>query len=416
MKKFKWEKKYLYWGVTAFCVVIACIIFFWIIQRWGSVKDAVYSVVAILSPFIWGFVIAYLLTPMVRWFQLKLFGPAGKRLFKQNEKRVFGFSRTFSIICAIIIMYAVIILLLILVLPQLYVSIESIVLNMSGYMAQAESWLKDLFENYPEIERHAVEVLGDISNGLSTWLISSLMPMINNVIYSVSSSVVILLKGVYNILVGTIASIYILYNKELFSAQAKKVLYSLFSREHMEKFMNALDFSDKTVMGFVSGKMLDSFIIGILCYIGCVILKMPYAVLISVIIGVTNIIPFFGPFIGAVPCAVILLMISPMKCLVFVIFILLLQQLDGNVIGPKILGGKVGMNGFWIMFSIILGAGLFGFIGMLLGVPVFTVVYAGVRYFVNEGLKKRGLPVETAKYKPKGAVRPEPPVENQTEK
>ena len=400
MKNFRWDKKYLYWGITAFCVIGACILFFWILQGWPTLWGLLSRIMAILSPFVWGLVISYLLSPMTRWFQNKLFAPLGKRIFKTNVKHVFGFSRAMAILLAILVALALVTVLLWLILPQLYTSVESIVMNMSSYMAHVEGWIKKLFEDYPEAEEFLIPVLGDLSEGLSGWIKNSLLPVMDSVVTSAYTSVVFVVKGVYNIFVGLVVSCYVLFNKETFGAHVKKILYSIFSKRGVERFLHALDFTDRAVMGFVSGKILDSLIIGLLCYICCSLLRMPYVVLISVIVGVTNIIPFFGPFIGAVPCALIILMSSPMKCLIFIVFIILLQQLDGNIIGPKILGSTVGINGFWIMFSIILGAGLFGFLGMLLGVPVFSVIYAGVRCLVNERLKKRGLPVETAKYKP----------------
>ena len=172
----------------------------------------------------------------------------------------------------------------------------------------------------------------------------------------------------------------------------------MFGLERAERFRDAIRFTDRTLMGFINGKLLDSAIIGLICYIVCAILKMPYALLVSVIIGVTNVIPFFGPLIGAIPSAFIILLVDPLKCLIFVVFIIILQQIDGNIIGPKILGSSIGINGFWVMFSIILGAGLFGFWGMLLGVPVFVVIYTGITNLVEKRLRKRDLPVEANAY------------------
>ena len=172
----------------------------------------------------------------------------------------------------------------------------------------------------------------------------------------------------------------------------------MFSVERAQKIRRAIAFTDKTFSGFINGKLLDSAIIGVICYIGCALLDMPYALLVSVIVGVTNVIPFFGPFIGAVPSALIILLVDPVKCLIFVVFIIILQQLDGNLIGPKILGSSIGINGFWVMFSIILGGGLFGFWGMLLGVPVFVVIYTAINEHITKKLKKSDLPWETADY------------------
>ncbi|NCC69937.1 MAG: AI-2E family transporter [Clostridia bacterium] len=219
-----------------------------------------------------------------------------------------------------------------------------------------------------------------------------------DLVANITNGVYYFIRGVYYVVIGIIVSVYILFNKEAVGTGAKKVVYSVFSVPFAKKVLESARFTDGIFMGFISGKIVDSTIIGMICYICCMILGMPYPVLVSVIIGVTNIIPFFGPFIGAIPSAFLILMVSPLKSLEFVIFILLLQQFDGNILGPKILGESIGVNGFWVMFAIILGGGLFGFAGMLLGVPVFVVIYTGINTLVNRKLKKSGLPTETAAY------------------
>ena len=216
---------------------------------------------------------------------------------------------------------------------------------------------------------------------------------------NITSGVVVVLRGLYNLIIGIIVSAYILGNLEKYSASAKRMLYSVFTVEAAEKIRDGIDFADRTFMSFLTGKLLDSAIIGLICYIVCAVIKMPYALLVSVIIGVTNIIPFFGPLIGAIPSAIIILMVDPLKCLIFVIFIIVLQQVDGNIIGPKILGNTTGIDGFWIMFSIILGAGLFGFWGMLLGVPVFVVILTVVNKLVTRKLARSDLPTEAEAYR-----------------
>ena len=198
--------------------------------------------------------------------------------------------------------------------------------------------------------------------------------------------------------IAVVVSVYAMYSREKFVAQCKKVLYSLFSVEHVKGILSALRFTDRSFMGFFTGKLVDSLIVGIICYVGCVIIGIKDAVLISVIIAITDIIPFFGPFIGAIPSALIVLMYSPLQCLIFVIFIIVLQQFDGNILGPKILGSTTGLNGFWVLFAIVVGGGLFGFIGMLIGVPAFAVIYAGIKTLLRRRLEKSGLPTETAVY------------------
>ena len=242
------------------------------------------------------------------------------------------------------------------------------------------------------------DVVTNVNTNVFSWVQSTLLPSLGSVVSNVTSGVAYVVKAVYNLIIGIIVSIYILGSYESFSAGARRLSYSLFGIEGAEKLRDALAFTDKTFMGFINGKLLDSAIIGLICYIVCASLNMPYALLVSVIVGVTNIIPFFGPLIGAVPSAIIILMVDPMKALIFVIFIIILQQIDGNFIGPKILGSSIGINGFWVMFSIILGAGLFSFWGMLLGVPVFVLIYTVINNAVVKKLKKSDLPVETADY------------------
>ena len=295
-------------------------------------------------------------------------------------------------------MLAVIAALIYLIIPQLYSSIETIVVNSPTYIDNGTQWLTKLFEDYPEIEEYAVQTLGDVNEFLANWLKNTVLPGLGNLITNVGAGVYYVVMAIYNLVIGIIVSVYMLGSKETFKANAKRVMYTLFSVETVKKIFDGLDFTDKTFMGFINGKLVDSAIIGLICYIGCVLLRMPYALLISVIVGVTNVIPFFGPFIGAVPSALLVLLVDPFKCLIFVIFIIVLQQVDGNIIGPKVLGSSIGINGFWVMFSIILGAGLFGFWGMLLGVPVFVVIYTLINNLIDRKLKRSDLPYETEDY------------------
>lgn len=398
MKRFGGDKKYLYWGVTAFLVIASCILLYLLIQRWGDFSAGMTALLRILSPFVWGVVIAYLLRPMMRFYETWLLEPLGCRLFPKKESRVRAFSRVTGIILSEASLMLIVFFLLRLVLPQLYSSVESIVVNSESYYGTIVTWGSKLLEDYPQIEQTFVTVLGQTSDTIVQWIRDTLLPQMTGIITNITSGVYHFVRGIYYVSIGIIASVYMLYNKENVSTGAKKLLYSVFSPARSKKILDATRFSDDIFMGFVSGKIVDSAIIGVLCYICCLIMKMPYAILVSVIVGITNVIPFFGPFIGAIPSAFIILMIEPIKALEFVIFILLLQQFDGNILGPKILGESTGINGFWVMFSIIFGAGLFGFAGMLLGVPVFVVIYTGIQRLVERRLEKSGLPTETASY------------------
>ena len=398
-RHFRWDKKYLYWGVTAFCVIAAAILFYMALNYLPLLRQGLASLLHILSPFIWGLVICYLLTPFMRLVEKKLFGPLSKKLYK-NSKRSDGsrFARSMSVLLSELFLLAVLTALVCLIIPQLYSSLQNMVANSPMYIETASRWITQLLEDFPEIEQYVSQTLGQVNTSLMDWIQNTVLPKLGSLISNVTSGVYYAIMGVYNLVIGIIVSVYVLSNLEQFGASAKRILYSVFSVDIAKKILEGLEFTDRTFMGFINGKLLDSAIIGLICYIVCSILRMPYALLVSVIVGVTNIIPFFGPFIGAVPSSIIILLVNPVKCLIFIAFIILLQQLDGNIIGPKILGSSVGINGFWVMFSIILGAGLFGFWGMLLGVPVFVIIYAVITGSVTRKLKRSDLPWEAADY------------------
>ena len=397
--RFQWDKKYLYWGLTAFCVVAASILFFLLITRFPDISGALSKLTAILSPFIWGLVIAYLLAPLMQRLEKHLFLPLGKKLFKKSKNGGAGFARGMSVMLSILVFLLVLAALIYLILPQLYSSIVTIVDNSNTYIEKLTEWAESRLTGFPELEAYVTNLLGNFNQDIMTWLQTSVLPRLGGFITSVTTGVYYVLLGVYNLLIGIIVSIYILGNLETFKAGAKRLLYSIFSLKAADNIRNALDFTNRTFMGFITGKLLDSAIIGLICYIFCAALNMPYALLVSIIVGVTNIIPFFGPFIGAVPSALIILLVNPLQCLIFIIFIIILQQVDGNIIGPKILGGTTGINGFWVMFSIIFGAGLFGFWGMLLGVPVFVVIYTFTDKRLKKRLERNDLPADLDDYK-----------------
>ena len=273
-----------------------------------------------------------------------------------------------------------------------------IVDNSPTYLSNLTKWVEQTLSAFPELESYISEGIQSINTNLMDWARTTLLPSLGSMVSNLTTGVAYVVKGIYNLIIGIIVSVYLMGNHEGFAAGARRMLYSLFGLEGAEKIRRALAFTDKTFMGFINGKLLDSAIIGLICYIVCALLDMPYALLVSVIVGITNIIPFFGPLIGAVPSAIIILMVNPTKALIFVVFIILLQQLDGNFIGPKILGSSIGISGFWVMFSIILGAGLFSFWGMLLGVPVFVLIYTAIDSLIVKKLKKSDLPWETAEY------------------
>ena len=398
-RHFRWDRKYLYWGITAFCVIAAAILFYMALRFLPDLRRALGKLLKILSPFIWGFVITYLIAPLMRLLERSVFGPLCRKLFAKNKKSDGSkLARGLAVLVSELAMVAVLTALVYLILPQLYSSIETIVKNGPDYLRDLSAWVTGLLDNHPEITKYVQEALNTLNTDIMSWVSNKLLPGVGNLVTSLIEGGYVVVQGVYNLLIGIIVSIYLLSDLEHFTAALRKLNYSWFSLETAEKVREAVEFTDRTFMGFISGKLLDSAIIGLICYIVCAILNMPYALLVSVIVGATNIIPFFGPFIGAVPSALIILMVDPLKCLIFIVFIIILQQIDGNFIGPKILGSSIGITSFWVLFSIVVGAGLFGFAGMILGVPVFVVLYTFLTRNVEERLKKSDLPWETAQY------------------
>ena len=398
-RQFRWDKKYLNWGITAFLVIAGAILFYMALSYLPVIGKSLGTLLRILSPFVWGLVITYLLHPLMKALERSAFLPLSRRLYK--GKRAYSarrFARGMSVLVAEIVLIAAIVALFYLILPQLYGSIVMIVDNSPTYIANLTAWVEKTLKGFPELEAYITEALTNVNTNVFDWVRSTLLPGLGSVVSNVTTGVAYAVKAVYNLIIGIIVSVYILGNIEGFAAGARRLSYSLFGIESAEKIRDLLAFTDKTFMGFINGKLLDSAIIGLICYIFCAIVNMPFALLVSVIIGVTNIIPFFGPLIGAVPSAIIILMVNPMKMLIFVIFIIILQQIDGNFIGPKILGSSIGISGFWVMFAIILGAGLFSFWGMLLGVPVFVLIYTALDHLIVKRLKKNDLPWETAQY------------------
>ena len=398
-RHFRWDRKYLYWGITAFCVIAAAILFYMALRFLPDLRKALGKLLKVLSPFIWGFVITYLIAPLMRLLERSAFGPLCRKLFAKNKKNDGRkLARALSILVSELAMLAVLTALVYLILPQLYSSIETIVKNGPDYLRDLSAWVTGLLDNHPEITKYVGDAINTLNTDIMSWVSTKLLPGVGNFVTTLIEGGYVVVMGIYNLLIGIIVSIYLLSDLEHFTAALRKLNYSWFSLETAEKVREAVEFTDRTFMGFISGKLLDSAIIGLICYIVCAILNMPYALLVSVIVGVTNIIPFFGPLIGAVPSALIILMVDPLKCLIFIVFVIILQQIDGNFIGPKILGNSIGITSFWVLFAIVVGAGLFGFGGMILGVPVFVVIYTFLTKRVEARLKKSDLPWETAQY------------------
>lgn len=382
-------------GLTVFCTVSAILLLYDTFFGHRVLQSFSRKFLSALAPVLYGAFMAYLLAPMVNYFE-ELFLPKGKTL--EKGKRTSMSLRALSILLTWAIIGVLLYLLASVLLPELYKSIFQLITNAELYYRTISGWIEHLLETNPALEQWVVTQLNTYYTDINTWLTKEVLPQAQTVMAAAAGGVVGAISFLKNLLVGFIVSIYLLATKELCAAHARKVVYSLCPQDKVHWVLRGVHKVDDIFSGFVRGKLLDSLIIGILCFICCSILKFPYTPLVSVIVGITNIIPFFGPFLGAIPSTFLILLVSPMKALYFVIFVLALQQLDGNVIGPKILGDKTGLSSLWVIIAILIGGSFFGLPGMFFGVPVCACLYSAATFFVEVRLRKKDLPVDTAAY------------------
>lgn len=398
MKNFL-EKKYVQIGVTAFCVIAASLLFYFGIFHTASITKGLKAIYNILTPIVYAAAISYVLWPLIRFMEKSIiYRICEKKNWKPSEKVRHGI-RMICVIVTLLLFFFGIYGLLSMLIPELINSITNIIDNLPRYINNIEKWLTNLLKNYPELEENSSMIFSTVTARAETWLTNDLLPKINLLVASFSTGFMGALVFLKNFLIGAMISIYLLYGKESYVAQGKRLLYCLFSTQTTNNIIRDLQYVDKTFGGFIIGKVLDSLIIGILCYIGTTILNLPYALLVSVIVGVTNVIPFFGPYIGAVPSAVLILLVNPIQCIYFVIFILLLQQFDGNFLGPKILGGSTGLSSFMVIVAILVGGGLFGIFGMFVGVPACAIICTVIRNGIQGRLEKKKMPIDLESYR-----------------
>lgn len=425
--RYRWDKKFLYWGLTAFLVIAASAIFVAIVFNLDAVVGAVVSAINIIMPVFYGIAIAYLLTPLVNFFEKRWFSPLFRRIAtigrrkkgrrervarKSQHEHIKSFvkhrsARVASIMLTMILLFAFLVAIIWLVVPQLFTTITELANNMQGYVNEATAWINStleptetetLAENVFDWRNIALDILNSASTYVQDFLKNTLLPQMSNIVDTLSQGVMTVVGATLNIVLGIVISIYFLYSKEVFSAQVKKVIYCFFSVKHSNTILDNARHINKTFGGFISGKLLDSLIVGMLFFILLTIFDIPFAPLVSVFMGITNLVPYFGPFIGAIPSAFLILMDDPLKCLWFIIMVVVVQQLDGNILAPKIIGETTGLSSFWVIFALLLGQGIFGFIGLIIGIPLFSVVYSILRAWAISHLNKKGVPSDTAEY------------------
>ena len=378
--------------IAVYVVLTACaiILFYLGILKLEFVFEKVAVIVGICKPFIFGFALAYILDFLLRFVEEKIYSLKYINKIKLLSPKI---QRGVSLFITYLLALFLIFLFLYFVLPQLIDSMVGLINDIPTYINDTTKFIDDILINL-NIDSEYLAMFNDNIKNFIDYIIkvlTELLPVIGNMVTKMAS-------GIWNIVLGLIVSIYMLIDKERFIALCRKVVYAILPKNAANKVTEIIRRSNYTFGKFLSGKILDSLIIGIMTFIILYVCKMPYALLVSVIVGITNIIPFFGPFIGAVPSFIIILFVDPVKALWFLLIVFVIQQIDGNIIGPKILGDSIGISAFWILFAILVAGKFLGIVGMVIGVPLFAVVYSIIKEIVEERLRKKGLKVQTEDY------------------
>ncbi len=385
------EKKAIPYFIYGIVSVVICYV---LVSLFKLLPGAVMSVIDIflsyLAPFIYGFGIAFIFTPIINKLEHKVLP---KIKTKKPHRKLW---RVLALLITYLSALIIIGILFVIVTPELISSIETLIANISGYVTTISTYLQDIFHSDNDIVNGFLEILPELQNQITKFLTDTVMNFKN--LQSVFELGKGLITGIINIFVGIVISIYILMDKDILKARFKKFIYAVLPPSVTKKIIYWFSFSAVSFSNYISGSLLSSLMVGIICFIFMTIFGWPFPLLISVVIAITNLIPFFGPIIGAIPSAIIIFVNDPLASLFFIIFILALQQVEGNIIGPHIIGDSVGLSPIWIIFSILLFGGLFGVAGMILGIPVFTVIYAICRTLLNRSLEKKGLPTDATEY------------------
>ena len=392
-----WDiKQYIIIALVIFITFCCCTLFFFMIYRYNGFADFWKNLGVILQPITIGIVIAYLLNLIMKFLEKHLTHFLEPRM--KNRKKVKKTARATAIAGSLLFLVLIVVLLLAAIIPSISQSIQSMVTKLPEEINNLSDWVDDVTNGNTEVSDMVEEAVKKGTDAIENFWQTDVLTKVQTYLTSITSGVIYGVKLMLNILIGLIISVYVMASKETFAGQAKKMIYAIFKPVRANIIVETVRKSNEIFGGFISGKILDSAIIGVIAYIVLAIMKMPDTILIAVIVGVTNIIPFFGPFIGAIPSFVIIVLQDPMKGIYFLIFIVILQQIDGNIIGPKILGDSTGLSSFWVVFAIMVFGGLWGFPGMLLGVPIMAVIYYIAQRSISYFLRKRGLSDQTSEY------------------
>lgn len=373
--------------MTNFLSLAAAILLLFALFHIGQIAGAVRIFVSGLQPLWVGIAFAYLLCPVASFFEGKL-----KKL-----KKISGIARPLSVVITSLAVLAAFALLCAVLLPQLISSISDLVPKLPGMLETQLARLQKFLVSNNQFAATTADLVESAENMLVTWIKTNLL----STVYNLASSLMSVGSAIVNVILAFIIMIYLLLDRERYLNQCRKIFHTVSRNERVnDAVYDTLRQANKMFGGFISGKLIDSLIVGVICFVFMLILGMDYPLIISVIVGVTNIIPMFGPFIGAIPSAFLLLLVSPKQCIIFLIFIIVLQQVDGNIIGPRVMGDSIGLPALYITIAILMFGSLFGFIGMIIGVPTFATIYYVIKRVSEYFLRKRGLPTETSAYGP----------------
>lgn len=395
--KLRWDNQHVRWGVTAFLVIAASMLFYYGVFHMKTLITGIQTFLGILTPIVYGVVIAFLLTPLLNFLEKTIIYPL---LDKKDISIGTKGRKAIRWACVILCMFLFLTLiyaLLMMVLPELIRSVMNLIYSFPSYVKVIQTWLQSFVERW-NLNSEALDTINQYTLNAQNYLTQNILPQMQEMLKNISAGVFELINFLKNFLIGAIVSLYLMADKEGFTAKAKMFSYAIFSPRQANFIIHSMRFTNKTFIGFFIGKILDSAIIGVLCYIGMNLLNMPYILLVSVIIGVTNVIPFFGPYLGAIPSIFLILLVDPMQAIYFALFILALQQFDGNILGPKILGESTGLSSFLVIVAILVGGGIFGIPGMLIGVPVFAVLYAALDKLIHISLIHKNVPDQEQNY------------------
>lgn len=424
--KFKWDKKYLHWGVTAFIVIVCSILFIYALFNPQSISNIVDKIFSVFFPFIIGLVLAFLLNPVINILDGILFKIFLRKQVLEDRANAAQYSSSDEIsaieklplkvqghrynvwirVASIVITYVAIICLISIfinsITPQIRDSVDSIIENFDTYKENFNEWVNDVvianIKKYPEVTDFVQDKIGDYESVFDNVTTKYILPKAKDFLSGASTTIVSVVSILINSIIGIIISVYVMMQKEKFSGQFKKIIYGMFEVKTANSFIKNLRIINNKFSGFIVGKIIDSIIIGVICFICCLIFKFEYPLLLSVVIGITNIIPCFGPIIGAIPCLILLLLVNPIHALFFLIYVIVLQQFDANILGPKLLGVSTGISSFWVLFAVIVAGGFFKFPGMIIGVPAFAVIYAAFKTYIENRLEKKQLELPSDNY------------------